>query len=125
MYFGINKYSVNFITVQFLENKYFVRYIGYKYRLKEKLEAMSYLEYQDAMEILPQELGISNSEFSRYLDAKVSDDFSISVDDLIVLANFFGCRVEELLSYKPKNHTIKKILKPNRSEIIKKLHLVK
>jgi len=96
-----------------------------KYRIKNKLESLPYREYMGAVDILPEMLEISQASFQRYLSAKVDDDVSIPVEELIILAEFFGCRVEELLNYKPKQKTPKKILKPNRYAIIKKFNLVK
>lgn len=99
--------------------------VGLKYRIKERLEELPHREYVIAVDTLPELLEIPQATFQQYLNAKVDDDLSIPVEDLITLSEFFGCRIEDLLNYRPIQKTPIKILKPNRNDIIRKFHFVK
>lgn len=96
-----------------------------KYNLKQRLEQLTYTEYIDAIKVLPEILGISSSTFRQYMHARIDEEFSIPVDDLICLADYLDCQVKDLIAYKLKQHAPKNILKPERNAIIKKFNLVK
>jgi len=117
-----NQYNIRYF---FDNEKFFVRNLELKYRINDKLESLPYREYVVAVDSLPELLEIPQATFQQYLNAKVDDELSVSVEELILLAEFFNCRVEELLNYKPKQKLPKKILKPNRNDIIRKFNLVK
>ena len=98
--------------------------IAFKYRIKEKLELLSYEEYQLAVKAFPRALKISQRTFHRYMYTRIHEKYSMPVDHLARLARFFNCRMEDLLNYDPLPMTSKKICR-TKTDLILKLNLKK
>ena len=98
---------------------------SFKYLIQEKLELLSYKDYQTATQQLPEVLGISPRTFQRYLKTRVFEHYSIPSDDLVKLSQFFNCKVEELLNYDPPPLRVKGIRKHEKIDIKMRFKLVK
>jgi hypothetical protein len=98
--------------------------IGYKYRIKEKLELLTYEEYKLVMKAFPRALKISQRTFHRYMYTRIHEKYSMPVDHLAQLARFFNCRMEDLLNYDPPPLTSRKIC-TTKTDLILKLNLKK
>jgi len=96
-----------------------------KYTIKEKLELLSYRDYGIAIQELPRVLKINPKTFQRYLKTRVYGHYSIPSDDLVKLAQFFNCKVEDLLNYDPPPLRVKGIRKHEKINIKMRFKLVK
>ena len=99
-------------------------YIEYKYRIKEKLESLSHDEYKLAMTAFPKILKISKRTFHRYIYTRVNEEYSMPVDDLARLADFFKCRMEDLLNYQP-TPLFSKGMNKSKNELASRIGLVR
>jgi len=99
--------------------------IHFKYRIRERLESLSYEEHQLAIKILPKALNISQRTFYRYVYTRLSERYSMPVDHLARLAKFFNCRIEDLLNYEPQPVKIDGIRKKDKSSLVNKFRFVK
>lgn len=79
----------------------------YKYRLHYLLRQLSYDDYRTAMHWLPQKLFISHSTWLRWIYLPMGSKQNISVEKLELLATFFECNIEDLLTKKQKNNQLK------------------
>lgn len=96
-----------------------------KYKIKEKLEELSYRDYQTAIRELPKVLQITPRTFQRYLKTRVYERYSVPSDDLVKLSQFFNCKIEELLNYDPPPLRLKGIRQHRKIDVRKKFKLVK
>ena len=96
-----------------------------KYKIQEKLELLSFKDYGIAIQELPRVLGITPRTFRRYLKTRVYERYSVPSDDLVKLAQFFNCKVEDLLNYDPPPLRLKGIRKHKKIDIKKRFQLVK
>jgi hypothetical protein len=97
--------------------------ITYKYRIKEKIERLSYPDYLLAKRILPKKLGINARTFEKYMYTKISDTYEMPAGHLALLARFLNCTMEELLNYKPILITLKGISSEEKNDLAKSLGL--
>ena len=100
-------------------------YFTYKYKIKEKIEKLSYSDYLIAKRILPKMLGINVRTFEKYMYTKLVEKYEMPVGHLAVLAKFLNCQMEDLLNYEPQRLTIKGISKEAKNELAESLGLQK
>ena len=96
-----------------------------KYKIKERLELLSYAEYKVALKTLPGALNISSRTFLRYMYTRVYDNYSMPVDHLARLSKFFNCQIEGMLNYEPSPLSPKGIKVKNKTDILQKFKLVR
>jgi Cro/C1-type HTH DNA-binding domain len=97
----------------------------YKYKLKEKLDLLTYNEYKSALYVLPKALKIHQRTFFRYLYTRVNENYSMPADHLARLAIFFNCKIEDLLNFEPQPLTLKEMKQQKKIEVAKRFKLVK
>ncbi|MFC2080438.1 helix-turn-helix domain-containing protein [Bacteroidota bacterium] len=97
----------------------------FKYNLKERLEALPHQDYHDALVYIPQSLNITQRTFSRYLNTRITESYSMPADHLARLAKFFNCRIEALLNYDPLPLSFNTVCNSDSMQIAKKLKMVK
>ena len=97
----------------------------FKYKIKEKLEALTHTEYKIYLKTLPKALRISSRTFLRYLYTRIDDIYSMPADHLAQLARFFNCRIEDLLNYEPPPLSRKKLKVQKNADLIQKFKFVK
>jgi DNA-binding Xre family transcriptional regulator len=100
-------------------------YFTYKYKIKEKIEKLSYSDYLIAKRTLPKMLGINTRTFEKYMYTKLSEKYEMPVGQIAILAKFLNCTMEDLLNYAPKQITIKGISKEEKNDLAKSLGLQK
>ncbi|MFA6924417.1 MAG: hypothetical protein WC223_09215 [Bacteroidales bacterium] len=101
------------------------KYFEYKYKIKEKIEKFSYLDYLLAKHVLPKTLGINKRTFEKYMYTKLNESYEIPVGQIARLSVFFQCSMEELLNYKPEPLTIRDMERIEKSNVAAKLGLTK
>jgi hypothetical protein len=99
--------------------------IELKYKIKEKLELLTHVEYKAAIKILPAALKISSRTFFRYMYTRVNENYSMPVDHLARLAKFFNCQIESMLNYDPPPLSSKGIKIKDKTDFLQKFKLVK
>lgn len=72
--------------------------MNYKYSILERLKSLPLVEYQVAKRKLPMFLNISKPQFDKYVYAKIGSKNNITVEKIAVLANYFECKIEDLLN---------------------------
>ena len=100
-------------------------YIEYKYKIKEKLDLLSYQEYRSVLHVIPKALKIHQRTFLRYIYTRINDNYSMPADHLARLARFFNCKIEDLLNFEPQPMTLKEMKKQTKIEVAKRFNLVK
>lgn len=100
-------------------------YIEYKYKIKEKLDLLSYQEYKAVLHIMPKALMIHQRTFLRYIYTRINDNYSMPVDHVARLARFFNCKIEDMLNFEPQPLTLKVVKEKNKFEVAKRFNLVK
>lgn len=72
----------------------------YKYNILPKLNELPLKQNREARKILPLALKITKRTFELYCYIKIGDRNNISPDKLQILANYFNCKVDDLLNEK-------------------------
>ena len=93
------------------------KYFTYKYKIKEKIEKLSYGDYLIAKRTLPKMLGINARTFEKYMYTKLIDKYEMPVGQLAILSKFLNCQMEDLLNYEPKQITLRGISKNEKNEL--------
>jgi len=99
--------------------------IELKFKIKERLELLTYEEYKAAIKKLPKALKVSPRTFFRYMYTRVNENYSMPVDHLARLAKFFNCQIEGMLNYEPTPLSTKGIKVKDKSDLLQKFKLVK
>ena len=99
--------------------------IELKYKIKERLELLTYEEYKTAIKTLPKALKVSSRTFFRYMYTRVSENYNMPVDHLARLAKFFNCQIEDMLNYEPPPLSSKRIIIRDKTDLLQKFKLVK
>ena len=99
--------------------------IQYKYCLRARMNSLTREEYGQAIKTLPRALNITQRTFYRYMNTKISENYSMPVNDLARLAKFFNCPIEEMLNYEPPLLSTTKSKVKNKTNLLRKFKLVK
>lgn len=69
-----------------------------KFSIKEKLNNLPKSDYEIVMRNIYKQLGISRTTWSHYLNAEENSQYDIPLIHAIRIANFFGCKADELVN---------------------------
>ncbi|MCT4580370.1 MAG: hypothetical protein N4A35_03050 [Flavobacteriales bacterium] len=72
----------------------------YKYNILELLNELSVKQNKMAKKVLPLALKISKRTFELYCYIKIGERNNISPDKLQIIAQYFNCKVDDLLNEK-------------------------
>jgi predicted DNA-binding transcriptional regulator AlpA len=97
----------------------------YKYRIKDKLNELNHSDYLIAIKSLPKALKITSRTFYRYMNTKISEEYSMPVDHIARLTKYFNCKIEEMLNYEPPPLATEGFKVRDKSDLLKKFKLVK
>jgi len=96
-----------------------------KYNILKFLKKLPYNEYVIAKRKLPVACKVSKRTFERWLYVNKEERLEISADKLALIANFFGCSIEQLLNSKIPKHNTHTLKRLHNQELIKSLNLTK
>lgn len=80
-----------------------------KYRINELLENLSLKKNRQALQILPEVLGVGATTFHNYRNIKIEDQQDIPHEKVVILEQFFGIKPNELQNYEVDIIPISKI----------------
>tara|TARA_R110002126_G_scaffold289552_4_gene444720 strand:- start:215 stop:520 length:306 start_codon:yes stop_codon:yes gene_type:complete len=89
----------------------------YKYNILTKLENLSVKKSKIARAVLPIALEVSKRTFELYLYIRIGDKNNISPGKLQILADYFKCKVDDLLNEKVKKVNYDKLLEERNNEL--------
>ena len=69
-----------------------------KYKIDLKLKGLTKSDYDLAITQLPEILGVKLRQFKNYQHATLESNVNIPIDKMVVLAAFFKCSVEDLIT---------------------------
>ena len=92
---------------------------NYKYNILAKLERLSVKKMKIAKNVLPLALKITSRSFKNFCYIKIGDRNNISPDKLQIIANYFACKVDDLLNEEVPNINYEQLLKEHENEINK------
>ena len=72
--------------------------IIYKFQIHNKLIELSKEKYDRAIVELPDLLNVKDRQFKNYRYAKLESTANIPIDKMVVLAAYFKCSVEDLIT---------------------------
>lgn len=71
---------------------------GFKYTIRDYLEKIPKGEYSDQLDLLLQKLDISKPSFYRITSIPKGSSSSATSDQLLVIAEFFDCQIDDLIN---------------------------
>lgn len=83
----------------------------YKYNILAKLESLTIKKMKTAKKVLPLALKVSDSTFKNLCYIKIGERNNVSPDKLQILANYFACKVDDLLNEEVPNFNYEELLK--------------
>ena len=96
---------------------------NYKYNILAKLESQSVKKMKIAKNVLPLALKITPRSFKNCCYIKIGDRNNISPDKLQIIANYFKCKVDDLLNESVPNINYDRLLENYEKEQTKNLGL--
>lgn len=97
----------------------------YKYKIKQKVDFLPYHESLKARRMLPRMLDINKRTFEKYMYTAIDDRYEMPAGHLAMLAQYFGCSMEELFTKPPQLITFKPMVCNDKNKLATELGLKK